>query len=128
MTPEDIGKLKALAEKATKGPWDTMVIHWPGHPNRICVRHEQGPAISSNPNDHAVCYLHPGDADIANAAYIAAAHPGIVLELIAERHMLIERWETLRNGLSEVHPDRHPEYKSALKDIAKEMFSMEREK
>lgn len=61
-------KLREAAEKATPGPWDhdgpeSSIIVWSSENDRVCFMTSDGPAK-------------------ANAAYIAAANPQVVLALL----------------------------------------------
>lgn len=92
-------ELKRLAEAATPGPWKSQ----------LSSVKKGGRNIAS--------HIHAGESlpigeDVkrgqANAAYIAAANPAAILDLIAERDALAAdaaRYRWLRN---EAHPDYGP--------------------
>lgn len=65
----EIAKLKAAAEKATPGPWRLTVTRFNG--------------ITRGPFSLTKEDVLANAAEKADAEYIAAAHPGAVLELIA---------------------------------------------
>jgi hypothetical protein len=75
MTPEELAALKALAEKATPGPWDAC-----GTGAYV--------AMMQIINDRITKYVSAPQAGMcmsdADVQYIAAANPQTVLKLIAE--------------------------------------------
>lgn len=77
MTEAERENLKSLAQAATQGPWK-----------------QNGPDVDMPDGEHyTVCgsfsCTAKGDAqDVVNASYVAAAHPGAVLELIGENERL----------------------------------------
>lgn len=88
----DIEELKRLALAATPGPWETLGA---GHPR-------QHQAVTDGKDISLLTVVYEGDTPFgalyndADAAYIAAANPAAVLELIAERDELLARvaeWE-----------------------------------
>lgn len=95
-----LSELRALAERATKGPWFTLGKPWT-HDNQTDLA-----VIAGNPDPHkgtliAECSLAidwtDGDDDPRiqeqkDAAYIAAANPSVVLELL-------ERLEAMEKAL-----------------------------
>lgn len=78
MNTQDLQKLKAAALAATPGPWKAHASTETLHP----VRTENGRIVAD------VGYSGSLDRDAENAAFIAAANPAAILELIAlaERH------------------------------------------
>jgi len=85
LTPEHIAEIKALAEKATPGPWESDGMAVPFHPKQSSPFEDQGasvdPVIIGGCQDEqggAVGVLRNDDA-----AYIAACDPQTVLALIA---------------------------------------------
>jgi hypothetical protein len=91
MTPTDIEKLKELASKATPGPWD--VWSEPCESVQDAERELCEQAQKSEPFAYAVYLLNAGGkcpattgcgpTSKANADYLAAANPAVVLSLIA---------------------------------------------
>lgn len=82
----DIEKLRELAEKATKGPWKTHLV------DSRCVYADA---------EHIASTVDSDDSSLReenDAAYIAAANPSAVIELLDELTRLraqVERmWET----------------------------------
>lgn len=75
MTPEQIKTLERAAERASVGPWKTS----PKDPTHIidCDGEYIASASPAHQCDEA-CIKR-------NAAYIAAAHPAVILDLLAER-------------------------------------------
>lgn len=71
LSPEARQQLRALCEAATPGPWEHL---------------EASDAVWSADDDELIAETPD---QVADAAYIAAAHPGVVLRLLAE----VERLE-----------------------------------
>lgn len=96
MNAEQIAKLKELAQAATPGPWN-----WGGTPvstneEAMAICRENIEATEKPGTHFCEVYLDDGrrtalvgngPTGIANAAFIAAANPAAILELIA----LVER-------------------------------------
>jgi hypothetical protein len=85
MTDDQLDDLEAKAKAATSGPWRTD--------GYSILRYSDGIAASQSNGSPEICnVLLDGDYDpktrheraLHNAAYIAAANPATVLELIAE--------------------------------------------
>jgi hypothetical protein len=104
MTPTDIEKLKELASKATPGPWD--VWSEPCESVQDAERELCEQAQKSEPFAYAVYLLNAGGkcpattgcgpTSKANADYLAAANPAVVLSLIAAleaAHARIKQYE-----------------------------------
>lgn len=70
----DLDALEAAARAATPGPWLTAE-DWPGNGRRYIVESKQRSVASTRTWDN--------DNTDADAAYIAAANPAIVLTIIA---------------------------------------------
>lgn len=68
MADAELNELEALAKAATPGPWKADSLN--------NVRHRSGTVIHAT-----IAYIEPRATD---AAYISAANPTVVLELIAE--------------------------------------------
>ncbi len=90
MADLDLARLKALAEKATKGPWAAD----------IRGRGESGAwveDISSPSEKHMICWGHDyddyGGMKPADADYIAACSPDVVLSLIARLEKIEQHCE-----------------------------------
>lgn len=116
----DLDKLEALAKAATQGPWAT------------CVR-MGGDAIVDAPTRPVarVDYRPDMDARDRDAAFIAAANPAAILDLIASARRDAEEIERLRAGLEEVvcwfgeAPHTFPDWKvtaEALADMAQNVL------
>lgn len=94
----DLAALEALAEAATPGPW---VVDEDGYDLRVTLPPDGTPGVA------IVCEgIHQGyDEGEADAAFIAAAHPGTVLWLIREVGRLT-RWKSealpVLDGLQEL--------------------------
>lgn len=84
----DIEELKRLAEAATPGPWSTYMNTM----QNVCIR-------KMNKGGYEECEI-ARNAHHKNAAYIAAANPAAVLELIAERDKLLARAEKAEQELA----------------------------
>lgn len=115
---EALDRLKALAEKATPGPWRDDMHGYTWGPNDAMVADEchacEGVRI------RGVGGRLPQKE---NAAYIAAAHPGTVLELIAENERLNERIDDLLNCSSFACP-----YEKRMQAAEREVGQLTRER
>ncbi len=95
---DDLARLKALAEQATKGPWQVF----DGDVQTVDV------AADSNWPTHVVCFGHDyddyGGADDNDKAYIAACSPDVILSLIARLEQ-VERYARDRRErlIAEMH-------------------------
>lgn len=84
---KDHGKLKRLAEAATPGPWkqdDNQETQY-GQVVGVYIAREDGARIGQT---FANVLVKTTKQCRANAEFIAAAHPGAVLELILENEAL----------------------------------------
>jgi hypothetical protein len=82
MDKKKLEELKALAEKAMPGPWRSVG-------GAICIR-----SANVSPRGRE---LWIGDAGHATAAFIAAANPTTVLEMIEQNEELREALKALRS-------------------------------
>lgn len=85
-------ELKALAEAATPGPW----VQWVGNAAVFAGTPEVNRKGAILPGDGGriskVCegdLFDPSEQELADHAYIAAANPAAILELISERDALL---------------------------------------
>jgi hypothetical protein len=100
---DDRRRLRELCERATPGPWDSFV-------RRNYADHSHGICSEAKFYDVADVVALKGDdrgESAANAAYIAACHPGLVLSLLdaldaaeADRDAAREALCSLRNYVS----------------------------
>lgn len=79
-----LDRLRELAEQATPGPWDAG---------------QTGPFKSTIYRGAGYVGLVAADVEHADAAYIAAANPSVILALLSERHADRERIAELEEGL-----------------------------
>jgi len=86
----DLNKLEGLAKKASSGPWQECGSNRGG-----CICGQVWSLIADLP----VATVQRGDEEIgmipepvykANAIYIAAANPAVILELIETQRMMVE--------------------------------------
>jgi hypothetical protein len=103
MTDDDAAELARLAEAATPGPWVPQL------PGRAVLSTTPGDGVAHPPV--AVAW----SAEIA--AYIAAANPAAVLDLLAER----KRMRAALEDLVEKATERHRVETDAVRDV-KERF------
>lgn len=92
MTDEQMAALRAAAEKATPGPWNTNGYN----ENEVDANDGRIVAICFGPESHTE------PAALANAAYIALANPAAVLALldrVAAAEAQLERADTAINIL-----------------------------
>jgi hypothetical protein len=81
--PTSIRHLRELAEKATPGTWIAV--------NGRAVMEDDDPGHNA-----AICVCDPYDGSgPANAAYIAAASPSVILALLSEREEMLKALEPL---------------------------------
>ena len=85
----NIEELKRLAEAATPGPW---VSHPKGYYGAVCRADDQYDLV-------AVTHGQRRNNVLANEAYIAAANPAAVLELIAEVERVTKQRDELLAAL-----------------------------
>lgn len=101
----NIEELKRLAEAATPGPW---VSHPKGYCGAVCRADDQYNLV-------AVTYGQRRNNVLANEAYIAAANPAAILELIADRDEWKRQAESIVSERDKLEVQRD-ELLVALKD------------
>lgn len=87
MTDAELSALEAAAKAATPGPWRTEYRQryvFAENDVNVCEIRGYGELIHMVPESEAVEQMR------SNGAYIAAAHPDAILELIAELRQLQE--------------------------------------
>lgn len=89
MTAVDHAELKRLAEEATPGPWTYRDMRPNTYgPAFVDASDVQSLAICGDAvgrsDTHGFCLQVDADVRMANAAFIAAANPAVVLELLSE--------------------------------------------
>lgn len=89
----DIEELKRLAEAATPGPW---VSHPNGYYGAVCTSADMSDWV-------AVAHGNRRGNVLANEAYIAAANPTAILELIRQRDELLAALKALDRGCRDPH-------------------------
>jgi hypothetical protein len=92
MTAKELDKLEKLAKAATPGPWAYEEISEPGFRAPADYEAKDFAITDENRMCPAIVWEH-GDHGKNDAAYIAAAHPQTVLDLIAacrERDALLK--------------------------------------
>jgi len=87
MTDTELDALEAAAKAATPGPWEA----YHGEEHHI-IRSFKNKPYSSNGQIIAWCGKMGTEHDWPTAAYIAAANPAAILELIAELRELKSRY------------------------------------
>ena len=100
----DLAELRRLAENATPGPWE-----WDDDHARPGLRH--GRSFGGVLFRCGALY----GPDAADAAFIAAANPAVVLALLAERDALAAKVERVR-----ALPAEHPAggwYMTSMRDV-----------
>ena len=110
----DIEKLKRLAEAATPGPWvvDGDTDAFTGGPH---VMTEDGAGLLGMWDGQ---YEIDSDAQEANAAYIAAANPAAILELIRQRDELLVALKALDSAFDSCYELTPDVMRQATKAIA----------
>ncbi|WP_313242949.1 hypothetical protein [Stutzerimonas nitrititolerans] len=98
-------ELKALAEAATPGPW----VQWVGNAAVFAGTPEVNREGAILPGDGGriakVCegdLFDPSEQELADHAYIAAANPAAILELLAERDALLAERDAARMRVREL--------------------------
>lgn len=98
ISPEALERIKALAQRATPGPWITQDSSALGDDASFVTsgkRVEEGLLEIARVNGTEPAYGKRGDKFVreqrANAAFIAAAHPGVILAMCEEIERLRER-------------------------------------
>lgn len=104
LSPERVAEIRALAEKATPGPWqDKYGEYKPSNEcaeiigNVDCDVYDDG---RPRPIYTEVCSIAGNDDHNANAAYIAALDPQTALALLASHEALRAEVERLRTELA----------------------------
>lgn len=101
MTDIDLDKLEALADAATPGPWIYRDMrpntYGPAFVDSVDVRNLAicGDAVGRS-ETHGFCLQVDSEVRMANAAFIAAANPATILDLIASARRDAEEIERLR--------------------------------
>lgn len=106
MTDADLDKLEALAKAATPGPWEQSHREGDDEMYRTQVYTADGETIASlawYPKDMGGGRI--GTYREANAAFMAAANPATILDLIASARRDAEEIERLRARFAELADD-----------------------
>jgi hypothetical protein len=99
MSAADRAALRALAEKATPGPWSASEAdEGKGFVAQVFGAESSEPQYESGEGDSlsVACLDGPDERGTRNAAYIAAAHPAAVLALLDEAERLTAALATAR--------------------------------
>ena len=105
----DIEELKRRAEAATPGPW---VSHPKGYYGAVCTSADMSDWV-------AVAHGNRRGNVLANEAYIAAANPAAILELIRQRDELLEALREIAEWTERYTTPGHPISTVARAAIAK---------
>lgn len=100
----DLNELKKLAQAAVAGPWIMWSYEGPskhgGESHSVC--HHVGGLMSTDHTCVATAIGETEDYAYANAAYIAAANPSVMLELIEREEKMRAEISRLREALMDV--------------------------
>ena len=105
----DIEELKRRAEAATPGPW---VSHPNGYYGAVCTSADMSDWV-------AVAHGNRRGNVLANEAYIAAANPAAILELIRQRDELLAALREIAEWTERYTTPGHPISTVARAAIAK---------
>lgn len=113
---QDWAELKRLAEAATSGPWvpDGEYVNEHGHVLYAYVAHADGGRIGEA---FANCLVKTDEQCRANAEFMAAANPKVVLALLTELEALSRDAQRYRWLRDECHLFEH--YRKAKGHVAK---------
>lgn len=95
-------ELKALAEAATPGPWVQWVENAAVYAGKPEVNRKGAILPGKGERIARICegdLFDPTEQELADHAYIAAANPAAILELISERDALLAERDRLREAL-----------------------------